>query len=286
MNEWRAIGKNAMTYPVTHQAQRQENKVARAGHTRSSSVRGGLIVLAVIAGFALGLIVLTIGPKLVSAWQESRWLRRAETNLKQGNFSAANEAARQALAINRDSLSACEILAETTEKQNRAETVGWRAQIARLRPRDTASQLNLASAALRFGQLDTARKALESVPKENRESASYHVVAGWLARAQGDEASQERHFAAALEKEPHNETYQYNLAAVRIKLPDPQRQAQARETLERLAKSAPFRVGSLRALLNDAIQRSNLEAADRFAQELQLSPQVTFSDDLLCLDFY
>jgi Tfp pilus assembly protein PilF len=275
-----------MTYPVTHQARRQENKVARAGHTRSSSVRGGLVVLAVIAGFALGLIVLTIGPKLVSAWQESRWLRRAETNLKQGNFSAANEAARQALAINRDSLSACEILAETTEKQNRAETVGWRAQIARLRPRDTANQLNLASAALRFGQLDTARKALESVPKENRESASYHVVAGWLARAQGDEASQERHFAAALEKEPHNETYQYNLAAVRIKLPDPQRQAQARETLERLAKSAPFRVGSLRALLNDAIQRSNLEAADRFAQELQLSPQVTFSDDLLCLDFY
>ena len=275
-----------MTYPETHQARRQENKVARAGHTRSSSVRGGLIVLAVIAGFALGLIVLTIGPKLVSAWQESRWLRRAETNLKQGNFNAANEAARQALAINRDSLSACEILAETTEKQNRAETVGWRAQIARLRPRDTANQLNLASAALRFGQLDTARKALESVPKENRESASYHVVAGWLARAQGDEASQERHFAAALEKEPHNETYQYNLAAVRIKLPDPQRQAQARETLERLAKSAPFRVGSLRALLNDAIQRSNLEAADRFAQELQLSPQVTFSDDLLCLDFY
>src|SRR5437762_5125281 len=275
-----------MRYPVTHPPRRQENKVARAGRTRSSPVRGSLIVLAVIAGFALGLLVLTIGPKLVSKWKESRWLRQAETALKQGNFNAADDAAKQALQINHDSLSACEILAEATEKQNRAETVVWRAQIARLRPRDTASQLNLASAALRFGQLDTARKALESVPKENRESASYHVVAGWLARAQGDEASQERHFAAALVKEPHNETYQYNLAAVRIKLPDPQRQTQARETLERLSKSAPFRAGSLRALLNDAIQRSNLEAADRFAQELQLSPQVTFSDDLLCLDFY
>ena len=271
-----------MTYP----ARREEGKVMRAGQTRPSSVRGGLIVLAVIAGFALGLIVLTIGPKFVSAWQESRWLRRAETNLKQGNIGAANEAAHHALEINRDSIAACEILAETTEKQNRAETVGWRAQIARLRPRDTASRLNLASAALRFGQLDTARKALENVPKENRESASYHVVAGWLARAQGDEASQERHFAAALEKEPHNETYQYNLAAVRIKLADAQKQAQARAALERLAQSAPFRAGSLRALLNDAILRSNLEAADRFAQELQLSPQVTFSDDLLCLDFY
>jgi predicted Zn-dependent protease len=273
-----------MTDPVMHELRRQTNKRASTSQTRS--VRGGLIILAVIAGFALGLLALTIGPKLVNTWRESRWLRQAEANLKQGNFNGANDAAQQALQINHDSLPAYQILAEATEKQNRAETVVWRAEIARLRPRDIDSQLNLVSAALRFGQLDAARKALESVPKENRESAPYHVVAGWLARAQGDEAGQERHFAAALAKEPRNETYQYNLAAVRIKSPDPQKNAQARATFEHLVKSAPFRAGSLRALLNDAIQHSNVEAADRFAQELQLSPQATFSDDLLCLDFY
>jgi predicted Zn-dependent protease len=267
-----------------HQLRRGTNKTALVAQIRS--VRGGLIVLAVIAGFALGLLVLTVGPKLVNIWRESRWLRQAEANLKQGNFSGANDAAQQALKIHHDSLPAFQILAEATEKQNRAETVIWRTEIARLRPHDIDSQLNLASAALRFGQLDAARKALESVPKENRESAAYHVVAGWLARAQGDEAGQERHFAAALAKEPGNETYQYNLAAVRIKSRDPQKNAQARATFEHLVKSAPFRAGSLRALLNDAIQSSNLEAADRFAQELQLSPQATFSDDLLCLDFY
>jgi len=273
-----------MTDPVMHQLRRQINKTASVGKARP--VRGGLIVLAVIAGFALGLLVLSIGPRFVNAWRESRLLRQAETNLKQGNFNAANDTARRALQIDRDSLAAYQILAEATEKQNRAETVVWRAQIARLQPRDIDSQLNLASAALRFGQLDAARKALESVPKENRESAPYHVVAGWLARAQGDEAGQERHFAAALEKEPRNETYQYNLAAVRIKSPDSQKNAQAREALEQLAKTAPFRAGSLRALLNDAIRHNDLKAADRFAQELQLSPQVTFADDLLCLDFY
>lgn len=273
-----------MIDPVMHQLRRQTSKVPLVGQARS--VRGGLIVLAVIAGFALGLLVLTLGPRLVNTWRESRWLRQAEANLKQGNFNGANDAAQQALKINHDSLPAFQILAEATEKQNRAETVVWRAQIARLHPRDIDSQLNLASAALRFGQLDAARKALDSVPKENRESAPYHVVAGWLARAQGDEAGQERHFAAALEKEPRNETYQYNLAAVRIKSPDSGKRAQARETLEHLVKSAPFRAGSLRALLNDAVQHSDFEAADRFAQELQLSPQVTFSDDLLCLDFY
>lgn len=273
-----------MTDPVMHLLRRQINRTASAGQARP--VRGGLIVLAVIAGFALGLLVLSIGPKFVNAWRESRLLRQAETNLKQGNFNAANDTARRALQIDPDSLAAYQILAEATEKQNRAETVVWRTQIARLQPRDIDSQLNLASAALRFGQLDAARKALDSVPKENRESAPYHVVAGWLARAQGDEAGQERHFAAALEKEPRNETYQYNLAAVRIKSPDSQKDAQAREALEQLAKSAPFRAGSLRALLNDAIRHNDLKAADRFAQELQLSPQVTFADDLLCLDFY
>jgi predicted Zn-dependent protease len=267
-----------------HQLRRQINRTASVGQARPT--RGGRIILAVIAGFALGLIVVSIGPKFVNAWRESRFLQQAETSLKQGNFNGANDAAQRALQINRDSLSAYQILAEATEKQNRAQTVVWRAQIARLQPRDIDSQLNLASAALRFGQLDAARKALDSVPKENRESAPYHVVAGWLARAQGDEAGQERHFAAALEKEPRNETYQYNLAAVRIKSSDAQKNAQAGEALEQLAKSAPFRAGSLRALLNDAIRRNDLKAADRFAQELQLSPQVTFADDLLCLDFY
>src|SRR5205823_10611497 len=72
----------------------------------------------------------------------------------------------------------------------------------------------------------------------------------------------------------------------RIKSPDAQKNAEARTTLEHLVKSPPFRAGSLRPLLNDAIHHSNLGAADRFAQELQLSPQVTFSGDLLWLDFY
>lgn len=113
-----------MTYPVTHQPRRrQQNRVTWVGQARSPSLRLSLIALAVIAGFALGLLALSVGPSLVSKWKESRWLRQAETALKQGNFNAADAAAKQALQINHDSLSACEILAEATEKQNRAETV-------------------------------------------------------------------------------------------------------------------------------------------------------------------
>ncbi|MEY2491601.1 MAG: hypothetical protein QOH24_552 [Verrucomicrobiota bacterium] len=248
--------------------------------------RTSVLVLAVIGGFVLGLLFLAIGPKLVSDWQESRCLKRAGQDLKRGDFNGAVDFAQQALRFDRDSLPAFRVLAEATEKQNRAETVTWRAQIARLQPRDVDSQLNLASAALRFGQLDLARNALENVPTESRESAAYNVVAGWLARAQGDDAGVDRHFAAAVEKEPGNELYQFNLAALRIKSPDQEKSAAARETLERLAKVLPFRAGSLRALLSDAVLRDDFPTADRYAQELQMSPQVTFSDYLLCLDLY
>jgi hypothetical protein len=39
-------------------------------------------------------------------------------------------------------------------------------------------------------------------------------------------------------------------------------------------------------LLNDAVERNDLGAADNFAQQLQMSPEVTFGDYLLCLNFY
>jgi hypothetical protein len=53
-----------------------------------------------------------------------------------------------------------------------------------------------------------------------------------------------------------------------------------------LSKVPGFRAGSLRALLSDAVQQNDLERAETFAQDLQMSQQVTFSDYLLCLEFY
>jgi thioredoxin-like negative regulator of GroEL len=148
------------------------------------------------------------------------------------------------------------------------------------------SQLNFASAALRFGKLDLAREALDRVPLSNRDSAAFHVVAGWLARAEGNFAEQEEQFAAAVNKEPTNDLYQFNLAALQIHSGDPEKNRKARDTLQRLSNAAPYRIGALRALLNDAVARNDLTAADNFAQQLQMSPEITFGDYLLCLNFY
>jgi len=257
-----------------------------AGSAVFTPARAGISAGALLVGFTVGMILLTYGPEAYNGWREARLLKRASAMLAQQDFDGATQAAREIVQRRPDSLSAFHILAEASEKQNRPETVAWRAQIARLQPQDLDSQLNLASAALRFGQLDTARNALEQVAPGERDRAPYHVVAGWLARAQGSEVEVEQHFAAAVKQEPGNDLYQFNLAVLRIRSDSPEKIEESRKVLERLGKSPGFRAGALRALLGDAVQRNELERADTLAQELQMSQQVTFSDYLLCLEFY
>ena len=245
-----------------------------------------LVFAAILAGLVILVFLIVYAPAAYNSWRGARWLKRANEMLRQEKFAEANHAAHEVLRIKGDSLPAFTILAETTEKQNQQETITWRSQIARMLPHNLASQLNLVSAALRFGQLDIARKALDRVAPNDRDKAAYHVVAGWLARAQGNEKDVEKHFAAAVAKEPKNDLYQFNLAVIQIDSEDEKKSAAARTTLQRLTKVSEYRAGALRALLSDAVQNNDLKAADGFAQELQLSPQVTFGDYLLCLDFY
>jgi predicted Zn-dependent protease len=251
-----------------------------------SPARLALLIGATALAFILGAVFFSYGSKLYIGWREASLLKRGSVMLRQENFKQAAQIAREVLQLHPDSLPAFHILAEAAEKRNLEEAVFWRAQIARLLPHDMDSQLNWASAALRFDQLDIARKALNQVPSNDRDRAAFHVVAGWLARAEGNFTEQEQQFAAALKKEPDNELYQFNLAALQIRSPDQEKSAKARAMLEQLSKLAPFRTGALRALLNDAVERNDLSAADTLAQQLQMSQQVTFADYLLCLNFY
>lgn len=266
----------------------RRKRVRQASHWRTTlfHFRTAIFAGAVVIGFALGFIALTYLPRAYGTWRESRLFTRAEMLLQKDDLAGATRAAEKMLKYRPASLAAFRILAEATERQNRSETVAWRSQIARALPRNLDAQLNLASAALRFGQLDTARHALESVQPSDRDKAAYHVVAGWLARAQGNEKDVEAHFAAALAKEPENELYQFNLAVLRLKAVEPSVYEEARATLERLSKVPAYRAGSLRALLSDAIERDDLPRADSLAQDLQLTQQVTFADYLLSLGFY
>src|SRR5438477_1210991 len=275
-----------MAEHVRRVRRRRRVKRVRSGQLKFTPARLAICAVALVLGFGFGWTLLTYGPQAYRGWRESNLLKNATALLAKEDYDGATRAAREVLQLHHDSLPTFRILADASEKQNRPETVAWRAQIARLEPGNLDSQLNLASAALRFGQLDTARKAVESVPPAQRDRAAYHVVAGWLARAQGNDADVEMHFAAAVAQEPGNDLYQFNLAVLRIRSTAPEKHDEARKVLERLKGVPGYRAGSLRALLGDAIQMNDLPRADSLAQDLQMSQQVTFSDYLLCLEFY
>src|SRR6266581_6762986 len=276
-------------------------KIKEVGHRRAGQIfpalgsffqrqlwpaRLALLVAAFVVAILLGVAFLSHGSKLYRDWRQNRLLRLAASMLREEKFKEAAQTAREVVKLDLDSLPAYYILAEAAEKQNLEEAVSWRAQITRLLPKDPDSQLNLASAALRFGEIDLARTAQDDVAPNYRDSAAFHVVAGWLARAEGNFAEQEAQFAAAVKEEPGNDLYQFNLAALQIQSTDTEKSAKARDVLDRLSKVAPFRTGALRALFNDAVARNDLAAADNFAQQLQMSQEVTFGDYLLCLSFY
>src|SRR6266699_3154733 len=230
---------------------RMAEKIKDAGHGRTGQIfpalesfvqrqlwpaRLALLVAAFVVAILLGFAFLGYGSKLYRDWHRNRLLHLAASMLHEEKFT------------------------EAAEKQNLEEAISWRTQIARLLPKDPDSQLNLASAALRFGKLDLARKAIDQVTPSDRDRAAFHVVAGWLARAEGNLAEQEEQFAAAVKREPGNDLYQFNLAALQIHSSDAEKNAKARETLDRLSKLAPFRTGALRALLNDAVARNDIAA--------------------------
>ena len=266
--------------------QRSFNRLQSVFQRHHQPARVVLAVAALAIAILLGALLVSYGSKLYQDWRENRLLHRANALLEQEKLSSAAQIAKELLARHPGSLPALSILADTAEKQNLEEAVSWRERIARLRPQDPESQLNLASAALRFGKLDVAREALTRVSQKDEDSAAFHVVAGWLARAEGNVAEQEEQFAAAVKKEPNNDLYQFNLAALQIRSKNAEKSNNARDMLGRLSKIARYRTGALRALLNAAVDRNDLTSADNFAQQLQMSPDVAFGDYLLCLNFY
>src|SRR5258708_15587657 len=127
---------------------------------QARSVRLGVAIAGLVIAFLVAFFFVSYGSKLYENWGERHLLEKATTLLQEGKLTQAAQMAQQLARRHPDSLAALSILADTAERQNLEEAVAWRERIALLLPKHPASQLNLASAALRFGKLDLSRQAL------------------------------------------------------------------------------------------------------------------------------
>lgn len=217
-------------------------------------------------------------------WREHHLERQAENFAARGDAASVVLVARHLLQLHPDNLVALRVMAELAERSERAEAIDWRLAIARVQPRVAENQFALAAAALRFGQIDLAGRALNSIPPALHETPRYHQLAGATALALHHNEKAEEHFAAALEQEPGNTQTALNLAMLRLASNKPAIVTGARANLRRLLKNPNARMPALRALAGDALAYRDGPDALQWTKLLVAGQAATFEDHLLYLE--
>jgi predicted Zn-dependent protease len=252
----------------------------RALERRDFYVRWGrrFAVAVLVAALAFG------GYRVYGSWRERNLARQTREFFAHGDYKSAVLVARHLLQLNQNNVAACRVMAEAAELAGRSEAISWRQRVATLEPNVPENMIALAATALRFGQIDLARKVLEGVAAAARDTVKYHQLAGGIAVVEKQPAAAEAHFVAALKMEPRNRQLALNLATVRLALPDVNTNEKARADLARLAEDSAVRLEALRALTADALGHNSRISAERWAAQLKSENGATFSDALLYLE--
>jgi Flp pilus assembly protein TadD len=217
-------------------------------------------------------------------WRKRHLSQQAQDFYARQDYQSAVLVARHLLQLDPKNIAACRIMGEVGELAGKREAISWREQLVALEPGVAANKIALASAAVRFGQLDLARKTLDAVDPIARANVKYHQLSGALAIAEKKSALAEREFAAALQLDPENTQFAMNLAAVRLTSADLPTRDKARAELTRLVGQTALRLDALRALTMDALANKSSGDAEKWAAQLRLEKGATFSDLLLYLE--
>jgi predicted Zn-dependent protease len=217
-------------------------------------------------------------------WRKRHLSQQAQDFYARQDYQSAVLVARHLLQLDPKNIAACRIMAEVGELAGKREAISWREQLVALEPGVVANKMALASAAVRFGQLDLARKTLDAVDPADRANVKYHQLSGALAIAEKKSALAESEFAAALELDPENTHFAMNLAAVRLTSADLPTKEKARAELGRLVGQTSLRLEALRALTMDALASNSSGDVEKWAAQLRLEKGATFSDLLLYLE--
>ncbi len=209
-------------------------------------------------------------------------MAQANALVNEGDLKRASLDARRIIQINPESAEGCRIMARIAERAESPSAVEWRRRAADL-TKGVADLLALAKTASRFEDAANRDYALTRLPEEAKNTHEYHSVAADIAQSRRDAAGMAEHLQAAARLDPSNKEYALRLATVQISAVDRQMREQAQQALLQLQNDPASRREATRALIEDALRRSEFDAAVRYGRQLQEMPEHEFSDELLLL---
>ena len=256
------------------------------GENDAATVSPFWIKLAIQGGVALAILgTLSFGGfRYYRHWQPARLARQAHDFIAKGDTANASIALRRALEINPLSEEAAREMVVLMEKLQRPEALGWRERVAGIHPGASDDALAWAATAIRQGESVPARRALDSVEENSRQTAPYHALAGVTAIAEGRVGEARKHFSEALKLDPTNDLHRYNFAVLQLQSPDVATRGAGRQTLSELAKSGRLQLNARRTLIKELMLEKSWEEARRLSAEQLAAPGAEFADRIAHLD--
>lgn len=240
-----------------------------------------------LAGTVVAVVALAIfGYHSVRNWQQRRLSAEANALVDKGEYKRANLEARRILQINPESADGTRILARIAERAGSRSALDLRRRVVALggtRPDDFYA---LARAAIRFGNLDTARSALDRVPAGAKNTALYHAAAADLALARRDGRGVDRELSEAVRLDPGNKDYLFRLGTLELGASDAALREKGHATLVALQKNPALHREATRQLINDALQRKDFPAALTLGKQLDDFPDRKFADRVMLLTVF
>ncbi len=235
-------------------------------------------VLIVVAGLLFG------GRRVYRKWRTERFITQAHGYLQKQDVRNAWLLAQRALETNPFNLDAVRLLADITAAAGSRQEITWRQRLALLQSDVPENSFAVVRAALRFGELDLARRTLLDLGPEARRQAAYFELVAAVAGASNDLPAAAESYRRAFALNPKNEAYELNLATLELFSLDPAVRARARGVVERGRSNPELRLPSLRTLVADALNHGTPEAGLALARELVATPGTNFGDQLLLLE--
>ncbi len=220
-------------------------------------------------------------------WKQNHWLTMARNFAAQAD--ARNEAIclQQLLRINPRNLEACRMMAVLSEAARSPSALIWRERTLGLNPNSLEDRLALVQTAMIFKDYATATNAIAGVNAADKNTATYHNLAGVIDISVGQIADAAQHFSEAARLDPANPTPRLNLAIVRLHGSNTLDLAEARIDLKRISVEATnftMRCQATRELIGDALRFKDNSTALTLSHALVQPTNAFFSDKLLRLD--
>jgi tetratricopeptide (TPR) repeat protein len=213
-------------------------------------------------------------------------LAEANILINEGDYKHASLDAQHVLELSPENADATRVIARSAESAGLRRAIEFWRRVTELSKNAEGDLSAWARCAVRFGDADSASKALDAMPAPGKETADYHALRGDVALIRHDLVGYEKELLEAKRLDPQDKKYNLALATLHIAANDfATHEVGVRELLD-LCDDKSFHRDAMHRLADDALRRNQITRALEYAWELDNLSNRDFSDRLLLLSIF